>query len=323
VRPKGRNGVDRSGGTWAALSLAVRPAAAIPPALFALLVVLTSAGAGADQTGRVVRLQTRDGVRRFQLDRKLGQGWWSEVYSARSLDGGGPVAVKLMLDDRRREGHDDARSLKDELALNRAQHGTLVKMHGLADVEGSGSGRKALVMDLVEGKPLAPSWWEDGQARPAGKSVRIIMQVLRAARAMHATGLRHNDIHPGNILIHDERSDTVKLVDLANATPIGGSSPLGSPWHSAPEVMKRGPTENQVRTDVFSAGAVLAFLLTGHQPDPNKPQLRDLIPHLTTQVGGQAVTLRQIVDKAMAKEPSARYQSAQEMIDALRPFSAL
>jgi serine/threonine protein kinase len=113
------------------------------------------------------------------------------------------------------------------------------------------------------------------------------MQVLRAARAMHAVGLRHNDIHPANILMSDERTESVRLVDLGNATPIGAGFHGGSPWHAAPEQLNGGPTHDQVRTDVFSAGAVLAFLLTGRQPDPNKPQLRDLIPNVTAQVGGR------------------------------------
>jgi serine/threonine protein kinase len=236
------------------------------------------------------------------------------------LDGGAPVAVKLLRDERRLEGQSDLREFRRELSLNRAAHRTLAKVHGIADV--LDTDRKALVMELVSGKPLVPNWWDNGVARPPGKSVRIVMQVLRAVRAMHKIGLRHNDIHPANILIDTERSESVKLVDLGNATPIRDSFNEGVASYLAPEQRnRRGDTTNQVTSDLYSVGAVLAFLVTG-EAAPNKRQRRDLVPHVSAQVGEKTVTLREIIDKAMSHDPKARYQTAQEMIEALRPFSA-
>ena len=286
----------------------------VAAALFAALSVVVPA-AHADHVGKVVQLKLAGPTRRFVLEAKLGQGWWSEVYRARALDGGPPVAVKILRDDRRREGHSDAQLFGREQYLARATDPTLLRVDGMGDVEGSGSGRKALVMQLASGRPLVANWWDHASPRQPVQAVQIIMQVLRAARALHRTGVRHNDIQPANVLLTNDRPETVKLVDLGAASLIQDQFHSAPSWYIAPEQSGNGDTRNQVRSDVYSVGAVLDFLLTGPQPKTAS------LPQVSANVGGQTVWLHDVVKKAMAPDPKDRYESAQAMLDALRPFA--
>lgn len=207
------------------------------------------------------------------------------------------------------------------------------------------------VMELLNGHPFTEILQDKQYPPPALKMVRYVCQICEALSAVHDEGLIHRDIKPDNIFLHRaENSDTevVKLLDFGIARPTVSKSTMltnygrvmGTPEYMSPEQC-RGPTPEQYergeshldgRSDIYSLGILLYQGLTGEVPFPmaddggpmsihkvmaghvmespmppleKRPDL-DISPALS------AVTL-----KALAKEPSARFQSMMEFRDAL------
>jgi serine/threonine protein kinase len=153
-------------------------------------------------------------------------------------------------------------------------------------------------MEMVKGKDL------QAKQRSMGQSSRIGMQILRGLRAIHFTGQRHNDLHPGNVMMDGDDAATVRVVDVGNAVPI--SSPAVGGGYHAPEQKAVGVT-----SDIYSAGAMLYFSRLGEAP--GRPPDLNKIPE---------PQLRAVLAKAMHADPRQRFQNAQEFMEALRPLSA-
>lgn len=189
-----------------------------------------------------------------------------------------------------------------------------------------------MVMELLDGAPLERLMQ---QSRiPLEDGVAILRQVLSALTAAHAHGVVHRDVSPSNIFVG--RDGHVKLTDFGLAamtadlrtTPNG--SFLGSFHYMSPEQVRgAGPVDE--RSDVYSCGAVLYELVTGHtafnydnafslmrahvEQTPLTP--RSMNPNIPP-------ALDEIAMRAMAKEPERRFASAQEFrdaLDALDPFT--
>lgn len=169
------------------------------------------------------------------------------------------------------------------------------------------------------------SWKKQGPL-DCREATRVIADACRGLAAAHAASLIHRDIKPGNLLRGN--NGQVKLADfgLAKATDrtalTKSGSVLGTPLFMSPEQCKSQPLDP--RSDIYSLGATYYMLLTGkppyvadgsievmfahvHNPVPDPRQLRPDIPP----------AIAAIVQKAMAKEPSQRFQSATEMLSAL------
>jgi len=281
----------------------------------ALLVVLPPPLAHAKGAQRIVDLQSGEVRRSFVLERRLGSGYWSVGYLAKALDDGERVAIKMLRPLRLREGKSDSYDKEVDL-LRRAASPALQRAYGVGLVRGA-VGRRAMVMPLFDGYSLFHM--PDGPRAP-GKAVRIVMQVLRALAGIHAAGFRHNDVHPGNVFLKDESSATVKLLDASEAVPISSTVHNESNWDEP----GKGPVApGTVTSDIYNVGAVLAFTLTGRYPRRDKQGIVEAVPDLKANDHADAVSLRDIVRKAMHPDPTQRYPTAQAMIDALRPFSTL
>lgn len=207
------------------------------------------------------------------------------------------------------------------------------------------------VMELLNGHPFTEILQDKQHPPPALKMVRYVCQICEALAVVHEEGLVHRDIKPDNIFLHRaENSDTevVKLLDFGIARPTVSKSTMltnygrvmGTPEYMSPEQC-RGPTPEQYergeshldgRSDIYSLGILLYQGLTGEVPfpmaddggpmsihkvmaghvmeDPTPPL--EHRPDLDISPALSAVTL-----KALAKEPSARFQSMMEFRDAL------
>jgi serine/threonine protein kinase len=264
-----------------------------------LLALLASAGgiaiAGPEEhLGKVVTLASADGTSRsFVILGYLGSGYWDDTYDARDSGTGERVAVKLL-----RAQHGAVPDSYDAQTgiLARSSHRTVPKALGVGTTQ---DGRRALVMEFADGEVLGPAHVEWARTS-RGKAVRITLQILRGVRELERIGVRHNDVHPQNVMLRDRASRSVKLLDVGNATPIEQGSQGALPFYNA-------PTHGAANDDVYSAGTILIHLVTG------KPSLEAL--PLIRNSG-----LRAVAAKATHPQVSARYQTAQEMIDALRPY---
>lgn len=168
-----------------------------------------------------------------------------------------------------------------------------------------------VVYDYVPGK-TAESLVKESGVLPEAEATRIASEVCEAAGALHELGVIHRDISPRNIVVS---ADGAHLIDLGIARlrvegAVRDTNALGTYGFAAPE--QYGFEQTDARSDVYSIGCVLGYLLTGLVPNADGYQeaLADEA-HVSAQV-------RTIVQKACSFEPSSRYQSAAELSAALR-----
>jgi hypothetical protein len=166
------------------------------------------------------------------------------------------------------------------------------------------------VYDYVEGPTLRELVQERGPLAPA-RAVTLARQLCQALAPLHAAGVVHRDVAPGNVVV---AADGAHLIDLGIArVRVDGASHdttrLGTWGFAAPE--QYGFAQTDARSDVFSLGRVLAYALTAADPqDASFDSAAQESPLVSP-------ALRKVIKKATAFEPSARYQSAGELERAL------
>jgi serine/threonine-protein kinase len=276
----------------------------------------------------------------YRITKALGTGTMGDVYEAAHTETGAAVALKI-LHSHHQGSEAAARFLREGKTLGLFKHQNIVE---LLDVGQGSDGSMFLATELIRGVSLRDLVAE-GPVEPR-RALIIIEQVLAALGAAHAAGVVHRDVKPDNVMLVDGGSaagtDLVKVLDFGVAKLLGdapkrlgeanltqaGLSVFGSPDYMAPEVAVGDPVDT--RTDIYSAGAVLFELLTGkpvfEPADPTDPTeiLRLAItkpaPALAARAPERSFTpqLEHVVATALAKVPKQRFQSADEMIAAVR-----
>ncbi|CAN90464.1 Protein kinase [Sorangium cellulosum So ce56] len=237
---------------------------------------------------------------RYEPIGALGKGGGGEVWAVRDRLTGKTAALKTL-----GEEADEP----EVLALVR-------EAAALSGVEGLGvprvlrfgrlpaSGRPFMVRELVEGTSLADLLARKGDL---ARNLAAIADAADQLTRLHRALLLHGDVKPANIIVGEGGRAT--LVDLGLAAPFrdDGSRPVGlTPRYAAPELFKGDPLT--VRAEVFALGATLAEALrdSGGERDPKVVE-----------------ALQGVVDRATAKDPNARYPSADELANALRRAARL
>lgn len=170
----------------------------------------------------------------------------------------------------------------------------------------------AVVLDYIPGLTLEQAVAERGRLQQ-NEAVSLAQQICEAVQELHRLGILHRDLTPANIIVAD---DGAHIIDLGIARPLTDTAnrnrdttALGTYGFASPEQYGFAPTD--VRSDIFSLGRILGFMLTGVYPDDTRytPLLSDDL-HVTPR-------LRAIVERATAFEPSARYQNVTQFARAL------
>ncbi|MCA9556698.1 MAG: serine/threonine protein kinase, partial [Myxococcales bacterium] len=169
--------------------------------------------------------------------------------------------------------------------------------------------------------------------------LRIALQVTRALRVAHKAGVVHRDLKPANIMLlnhDDDTRDFVKVVDFGLAKLFQDKSDggidltkagtmLGSPRYMAPEQIRND--EVDPRTDIYSLGVIIFFMLTGRPPFMGNnateilaQHLRDPVPNMAAVAGELEVPheLEQVVRRCLAKDPAGRYPTVDELVADLK-----
>ncbi|MFC5832682.1 serine/threonine-protein kinase [Nonomuraea insulae] len=199
--------------------------------------------------------------RRYRLVRRLARGQSGEVWLARDLELGRDVALKRVAVEGGAAGFD--RLWAEARALARFSHPHVVTLYHAVR---AGPRRRAtswLVMEHVPGGSL-----EGRPGLPAGVAARIGAQIADALAALHAEGIVHCDLKPGNVVVTGE--GTAKLADFGAAYRVGGAETITpnsavsyTPDYAAPEVVRGQP---EPKSDVFSLGAMVYALVAGRPP---------------------------------------------------------
>jgi Tol biopolymer transport system component/serine/threonine protein kinase len=251
----------------------------------------------------------------LQVHERIGRGAFAEVFRARDPQLDRDVALKL-----RRPAAPDAldeqRFLAEGRRLARVRDPHVVAVHGAARHDG----RVGLWTDLVEGRTLRERVQQEGPLA-TGDAAAIGIDLCSALAAVHAAGLVHGDVGPGNVM--QDRDGRVLLMDFGAAHDAGHHPTAGTPLAVAPEVL-RGEAPDQ-RADLYSLGALLYFLASGAYPVEGDDLPAITAAHrsgrrlaLRTRRPGIDAAFAAVVERALAPQPRLRFDSAGAMQQALR-----
>lgn len=258
---------------------------------------------------------------RFRLDSRIGAGNYAEVFRATDRHTGHRVAIKTLRHEHQTENQTLALFEKEGRTGSAISHMNVVKISSY----GVNDDTHYIVMELVKGISLRRRIQLVG-ALDIGEALRIICGVLRGLEAIHESGYIHRDIKPQNILI--DASGVPKITDFGIALSPGeprrssGGLAIGTAAYIAPE--QAAGQEIGPEADLYSAGAVLFEMLTGEAPFPGDDPIEVMNRHLfeppcdpRTLNEKISPALSAVVLRSLAKEPAARFRSAQRMREAL------
>lgn len=256
--------------------------------------------------------------KRYRLLSPIGAGGMAVVYKAQDLALGRLVAVKILREPLTGDPDFLARFQQEARAAANLAHPNIVTVHDF----GRDGGRNYIVMEFIEGKDLK-TLIKDGSPFKVERALDLIIQICAGIGYAHRAGLVHCDVKPQNILLTAD--GRVKVTDFGIARALATLQPgettdivWGSPQYYSPEqAAGEAPTP---ASDVYSIGVVLYEMLAGRLPFVASTQqalammhLRDEPPRLTLFNPALPETLERIVHKVMAKEPAARYRTADQL----------
>src|SRR5688572_21783724 len=262
----------------------------------------------------------------YEIRAKLGAGGMGEVYLADDTRLNRRVAIKLLPAELTGDERAKKRLMREAQAAAALDHPNICSIHEVGEAEG----HTFIVMQYVEGETLA----DRIQRKPLAleEALDIAVDVADALAEAHACAIIHRDIKPQNIMItargqikildfglakvvnagvFDSEAETQSL--LTQAGVIVGTVP-----YMSPEQVKGQPLD--VRSDIFSFGAVLYELITGHRPFPAKTMAEIISGILTSEPRSFASRsiaappgLEEIVRDCLKKHREQRYQTMREV----------
>jgi tetratricopeptide (TPR) repeat protein len=260
---------------------------------------------------------------RYRIESIAGQGGVGTVFKAWDLQVGGPVALKVL---RGAAEVDQARFAREAKALSLLEHPALVRYlaHGAGE-----DGTPYLVMEWLEGEDLRSLLGRRGVT--LSETIALGRRVADVLAFLHASGLLHRDVKPGNLFLPGSRPAEVKLLDLGLVT--GGREmrsltntgfTMGTPGYMAPE-QARGEKDVDGRADLFSLGCVLYRCVTGRPPFEGTHMVEVMAKLLLDEPEDPAALrpsapaeLTSLIRRLIAKEAKDRPRSAAEVAAALR-----
>jgi serine/threonine-protein kinase len=263
---------------------------------------------------------------KYRVLEPLGRGGMARVYRAYHPQLDRYVAIKVLRSDLVEEEDFLARFKREARAVAALRHPNIVRVFDF-DVQ---QGVYYMVMELLEGDSLRTRL-NDYRARdermPLGDVARILLDVLEGLQYAHSEGMIHRDVKPGNILL--SRSGQAVLTDFGIAQIVGGTrytvsgALMGTLNYMSPEQGLEGECDS--RSDIYSLGIVFYEILTGDPPFDAETPLAILMKHVNDPLPPPRKIepsipkpLERVVLKALAKRREQRYQSAEEMAQALR-----
>lgn len=260
----------------------------------------------------------------FELVREIGRGATAVVYLLRDHELDRDVAAKIIRSSFLHDDEARARLQREALLVARLQHPNLVRLYGTRHLE---DGSTVLLMEHVPGRNLKEVLREEGPL-PPGRAVALLRDVASALAYAHRRQIVHRDVKPENIYLDDEVG-TARLADFGVARPwdqdssltLPGES-LGTPAYMSPEQVDGLPVDG--RSDVYSLGLVGYEMLTGEHPWEGDnlftliyKQKNEAPPPLDEVCPAAPPRLRQILGRALAKDPAERWGSADALLEEL------
>jgi serine/threonine-protein kinase len=271
----------------------------------------------------------------YRLKKRLGSGGMGEVYLAEHQMMKRPCAVKLIRPEKAGDPRMLARFEREVRATAKLSHWNSIDIY---DYGRTADGTFYYVMEFLPGHNVGELVEDYGPIPPA-RVVYLMDQVCSALNEAHGIGLVHRDIKPANIFCAYRGGvfDVAKLLDFGLAKPSiesNGEVQLtmegtvtGSPLFMSPE-QARGDERVDARSDIYSLGAVMYYLLTGQPPFMADNPLKVIIAHASADVvpprhisPDLPAELEDIVMRCLEKDPDDRFQDVLELQQALRELA--
>ncbi len=258
---------------------------------------------------------------RYEVLLPLGRGGMGTVYRARDRVLDEEVALKVLRSDLAEAGEMETR-FRAEIKLARTvSHPNVCRIHEY----GEDGTLRYISMELVEGENLKERLRRTGPL-PVEEATRIAVDIARGLDAIHEAGVVHRDLSPFNVTL--DASGRVRVMDFGIAKRVAGETGagsaagyvLGNPEYMSPEQARGRRVDT--RSDLYSLGVVLFELLTGRPPFRGATPVETLLAHAEAPPPLDQPRipspLRPVLERALAKDPEARFETAQAMAEALR-----
>jgi tRNA A-37 threonylcarbamoyl transferase component Bud32/tetratricopeptide (TPR) repeat protein len=264
---------------------------------------------------RPARSESAARLGRYRIIERIGQGATAAVYRAHDEQSDREIALKLLLTDLEGEEQVRSRFLREVEIARLLRHRNLVTVYDAGEIDG----RFFLAMELLSGVTLR----EHLTLKPGlglEDKLDLMMQLCEGLAVAHDHDICHRDLKPSNLFVRDDGA--LKILDfgiarLASSSMTVAGLLMGTPDFMSPEQARGGEIDH--RSDIFSAGAVLYYVLSGRKPFPGAqlPNVLHKVEHeepvpLADEEAPPMLT--RIVGKALAKSPAARYPHVRALL---------
>lgn len=261
---------------------------------------------------------------KFQIKRLLGQGAMGEVYLGMDPAIGREVAIKTIIPNAAQGEEAKARFEREARAAGVLNHPHLVTIYEF----GEDQGVLYIAMEYVRGHDLEELFRDQALAR--SEALEVLAQVCDGLNFAHRNGIVHRDIKPSNVRVtRDGKRIHAKVMDfgvarVSNSDMTATGMVMGTVSYMAPEYIRTGKPDP--RSDLFAVGVMLYEVLSGRKPfsgDTTPTILYKIVneppdPIDYQNLQGISPAIRMVLDRSLAKDPEARFQTAEDLGKALR-----
>ncbi|HXV44166.1 MAG TPA: serine/threonine-protein kinase, partial [Anaerolineae bacterium] len=266
---------------------------------------------------------------RYKLEAVLGQGGMSTVYKTTDANLQRPVALKLIHAHLSNDPEFVRRFEQEAAAVARLRHPNIIQIYDFAH-EGDLS---YMVMEYVPGETLQDKLKAlnaTNQRLPLAETIQLMAIICDTVAYAHNRGMIHRDLKPANVMLTPQGLPV--LMDFGVAKMLGEGhltatgTIVGTARYMSPE--QASGEHPDKRTDIYSLGVILYEMTTGRPPFDGDSDIAILMKHVSQPVpdirqiqSSVPDLLVAVIEKALAKNPAERYQTAADMAIALRAIS--